>query len=98
MEPEKKRIDPYVTWVANYCKHCFICINICPVDNLFFGDDEMASQQKCIQCLLCMKYCPDFALEVKSKKETSLAKRSSPDQEDSGVALPSGKKGGRLQP
>ena len=68
MEAKRKKIDPLITWAADYCKHCYTCINICPVDNLEFDIDEMVSKGKCIQCMLCEKYCPDFALEVKPKK------------------------------
>lgn len=68
MEAKRKPIDPAITWAPDYCKHCFTCINICPVKNLEFKGDEMHSLGKCIQCQLCMKYCPDFALEVEPKK------------------------------
>lgn len=67
VEKERKDIDPVITWCPDYCKHCFTCINICPVDNLEFKEDEMVSLEKCIQCQLCMQYCPDYALEVKPK-------------------------------
>lgn len=70
-EKERKKIDNAITWCGSYCKHCFICINICPVKNLTFVKDEMVSLGKCIQCQLCMKYCPDIAIEVKSKNETA---------------------------
>ena len=66
--PEKK-IDAVLTWTPDYCKHCFTCVNICPVANLEFREDEMASLGKCIQCELCRKYCPDFAIEVEPKKK-----------------------------
>jgi ferredoxin len=68
-ETERTPLDPFLTWAADYCKHCFTCIQICPVDNLVFAEDAMKSLGKCIQCQLCMKYCPDFALEVKAKKK-----------------------------
>ena len=68
MKRKKSKIDPYIHWTADYCKHCFTCIHVCPVENLRFEMDSMVSEQKCIQCLLCMKYYPDFALEVKAKK------------------------------
>lgn len=67
-EAERKSIDPHITWASRYCKHCFTCVHICPVQNLEFKGDEMHSRGRCIQCQLCMKYCPDFALEVKPKK------------------------------
>jgi ferredoxin len=68
-EKEREKIDPYLTWCGDYCKHCFTCIQICPVQNLKFKKDNMASLGKCIQCLLCMKYCPDYAIEAKPKKK-----------------------------
>jgi Pyruvate/2-oxoacid:ferredoxin oxidoreductase delta subunit len=41
-----------------------------PVSNTRYAkDDEMTSLGKCTQCLLCMKYCPDFAIEVEAKKK-----------------------------
>jgi len=67
MEAKRNPIDPVITWAPDYCKHCYTCINICPVKNLKFKKDEMQSLGKCIQCQLCMKYCPDFALEVVPK-------------------------------
>ncbi len=71
MEAERKRIDPVLTWCPSYCKACSTCIHICPVGNLKLEDDEMVSLNKCIQCLLCMKYCPDFAIEAEPKKKAA---------------------------
>lgn len=68
-EAERRSLDDKLTWAGNYCKHCFLCINICPVKNLRFENDEMVSEEKCIQCELCMKYCPDFTIEVKPKEK-----------------------------
>jgi 2-oxoglutarate ferredoxin oxidoreductase subunit delta len=69
MQAKREPLDAHITWAADYCKHCFICINICPVKNLKFKADDMVSLNKCIQCQLCEKYCPDFALEVEPKKK-----------------------------
>lgn len=69
MAKQGRRIDPLVVWTPGYCKHCSTCITICPVKNLEFRDDEMVSLGKCTQCLLCTKYCPDFAIEVEAKKK-----------------------------
>tara|TARA_Y100000310_G_C20469324_1_gene709185 strand:+ start:67 stop:345 length:279 start_codon:yes stop_codon:yes gene_type:complete len=68
LKKDMKKIDKVLSWCGDYCKHCFICINICPVKNLKFEKDEMVSLNKCIQCQLCMKYCPDFSIEVLPKK------------------------------
>jgi 2-oxoglutarate ferredoxin oxidoreductase subunit delta len=68
MADQPKKIDAHITWAPHFCKHCSTCIHICPVENLEFKGDEMASLGKCIQCGLCQKYCPDFAIEVEPKK------------------------------
>lgn len=81
-EAERKALDDKLTWAGDYCKHCFLCINICPVKNLRFENDEMVSEGKCIQCELCMKYCPDFTIEVKplerKSKKTATAEAAGP--------------------
>ncbi len=73
MEATRKKIDPHITWAGDYCKHCFTCINICPVKNLKFEGDEMVSLGKCIHCQLCEKYCPDYAIEADPKKAVTKA-------------------------
>lgn len=69
MAEQPKKIDASTTWAPDFCKHCFTCVNICPVKNLEFKEDEMISLGKCTQCELCQKYCPDFAIEVEPKKK-----------------------------
>jgi 2-oxoglutarate ferredoxin oxidoreductase subunit delta len=91
MEAKRRKFDPHITWAGNYCKHCYTCINICPVKNLKFDRDEMASLHKCIQCQLCEKYCPDFALEVEPKqasagKARSAVQKSKPSTKEAGKA------------
>lgn len=78
MEAKRRPLDAHITWAADYCKHCFTCINICPVKNLKFKGDDMVSLEKCIQCQLCEKYCPDFALEVEPKKKAASARKKAP--------------------
>jgi 2-oxoglutarate ferredoxin oxidoreductase subunit delta len=68
---KRKKLDAYITWSPDYCKHCYTCIDACAVDNLKFDKDEMVSMNKCIQCRLCEKYCPDFAIEAEPKKKKS---------------------------
>jgi formate hydrogenlyase subunit 6/NADH:ubiquinone oxidoreductase subunit I len=70
MESKRHALEAYLTWMPDYCKHCFTCVNICPTKNLEFNaDDDMISLGKCIQCQLCEKYCPDFAIESLPKKK-----------------------------
>jgi len=78
------KVDAFVTWFPEYCKDCRTCVHICPVDNLSFKGDEMLSAGTCIQCGLCMNYCPDFALEVEPKpkkpktRSAATAKKTTP--------------------
>ncbi len=69
MTERPKKIDAHISWAPFFCKHCLTCIHICPVGDLEFRGDEMASLGKCIQCQLCQNYCPDFAIEVEPKKD-----------------------------
>jgi Pyruvate/2-oxoacid:ferredoxin oxidoreductase delta subunit len=69
MEAERRALDEFLTWSPDYCKQCLTCVNVCPVKNLEFNDgDDMVSLGKCIQCQLCEKYGPDFAIEARPKK------------------------------
>ena len=100
MQAKRRPIDAHITWAADYCKHCFTCINICPVKNLKFEGDEMVSLNKCIQCQLCERYCPDFSLEVEPKqkpqdKKTRSTTESKAPAARSGKAEKAGKKRGR---
>jgi 2-oxoglutarate ferredoxin oxidoreductase subunit delta len=98
MEAKRRRFDPHITWAADYCKHCFTCINICPVKNLKFKDDEMTSLHKCIQCQLCEKYCPDFALEVEPKQAEAKKAGAARAKKGAGKPRPLAKNSGKASP
>lgn len=58
-----------------YCKGCEICVQICPKQVLVLDDRQKASVQaadRCIGCLNCEIYCPDFAIEVDELEEVGL--------------------------
>ncbi len=55
------------------CKGCNICISICPkqvfVKSIKRGDyganiPEAKNQDKCIECRMCERMCPDGAIDV----------------------------------
>ena len=54
---------------ASWCKGaaCSICVDVCPERVFVMGPESFAVParvQSCTGCNLCMKLCPDFAIEV----------------------------------
>lgn len=54
---------------ASWCKGaaCSICVDVCPERVFIMGPESFAvptSAERCTGCNLCMKLCPDFAIEV----------------------------------
>jgi 2-oxoglutarate ferredoxin oxidoreductase subunit delta len=53
-----------VRWNSQFCKRCFICVDICPKQTLALRNDQIIEEENCIRCSLCERYCPDMAIEV----------------------------------
>ena len=66
---------------------CGLCIHVCPKD--VYERDETLTERgvrppkpvhihQCTECMLCMIYCPDFAIVVKveKRKERSVNMKS----------------------
>lgn len=60
-----KNISDKIIWDAEYCKLCDNCVQACPVKTLEIKHKLMIEKGKCIRCMLCEKYCPDFAIKVR---------------------------------
>ena len=61
------------------CKGCSICVEICPYDALFMGDDITIrgyifplENGKCVGCRQCVWACPDFALTVQKLRDVAI--------------------------
>ncbi|MEO0102165.1 MAG: ferredoxin family protein [candidate division WOR-3 bacterium] len=53
-----------------WCKGCFLCLQICPKKVFTRGEGkvpEVKDQDKCSGCLLCELLCPDLAITVEGR-------------------------------
>ena len=60
-----------------WCKGCYICLDVCPVEGIFYIADEVGDKglkevavrniDKCTGCMLCELLCPDLAIVVMVK-------------------------------
>jgi len=64
--------------LAERCKGCSFCIDICPFKVLDQSDKfnskgfyppYVKEKEKCTACMLCELICPDFALYIKRSEE-----------------------------
>ena len=51
------------------CNFCGICEKICPVDNIILVDGKPQWQHECQQCMACIQFCPEEAIQYGSKTE-----------------------------
>ena len=72
LENVKIRID------EKLCKGCYYCIEVCPKSVLAKSNKlgpkgyiivEAANPEECIECELCEKICPDFAISIRTKNK-----------------------------
>ncbi len=55
------------------CNGCGICAKICPADNVAIRNDRPIWRHRCEQCLACLQWCPQEALQF--GKSTTSRKR-----------------------
>lgn len=54
-------------WVTDKCNGCGVCQKICPVENIRLIDKKPAWLHKCEQCLACLHWCPEQAIQFGKK-------------------------------
>lgn len=56
-------------WTSNTCNNCGICKRVCPADNIEFKDNKPIWNHKCEQCLACLQWCPNQAIQYGKKTQ-----------------------------
>ncbi|TKJ19222.1 MAG: 4Fe-4S ferredoxin [Promethearchaeota archaeon Loki_b31] len=49
------------------CTNCGICESVCPVNNIVLTEGLPQWQHKCQQCLACINFCPEKAIQFGTK-------------------------------
>jgi ferredoxin len=54
-------------WVDDKCNSCGICSKVCPAGNIEMMDEKPAWLHRCEQCLACLQWCPQEAIQYGKK-------------------------------
>lgn len=54
-------------WVKDNCTSCGICQKVCGVNNIEIKNGKPTWKNKCEQCMACIQYCPQEAIEYSKK-------------------------------
>ena len=49
------------------CTSCGICKDVCPVNNIELEEGKPQWQHRCQQCLACINFCPEEAIQFDTK-------------------------------
>ncbi len=55
--------------VASSCTGCGTCAKVCPVGNVNMVDGKPVFSDKCQQCMACIQWCPNKAIDYEGKAE-----------------------------
>jgi 2-oxoglutarate ferredoxin oxidoreductase subunit delta len=67
-----------ITFFAQRCKGCGLCVLVCPHDNIRISKElndkghtfaVLVDPEKCTHCALCGRMCPDMAIEIEDHKK-----------------------------
>jgi len=54
-------------WVDDKCNRCGICSKVCPANNIEMIDEKPTWLHRCEQCLACIQWCPQEAIQYGRK-------------------------------
>lgn len=52
--------------ISEDCKHCGICVNVCPVRNIELVDGKPIFRHHCEACMACLQLCPMKAINYRN--------------------------------
>lgn len=56
--------------VSDACIHCGTCEKVCPVQNIRMEEERPVFQHHCENCLACLHWCPQKAIDFAGKTKT----------------------------
>jgi ferredoxin len=59
-------------YATDKCTSCGTCVKVCPVGNIKLLDGRPVWGRNCEQCLACLQWCPEVAVQRKRVSETSI--------------------------
>lgn len=65
-------------WANDKCNSCSICSQVCPAANIHMGTGRPAWLHHCEQCLACLQWCPQEAIQF-AKKTTGKKRYRNPE-------------------
>ena len=80
--------------VRESCTSCGVCQSVCPVDNILLVDGRPVWHHLCQECMACLHWCPERAIEYGDKTE-ARGRYTHPDVELQDMLAQSRTAGGR---
>lgn len=75
--PQVPRMDRHF-WTDEKCNSCGICAQICPAFNITMQEGKPAWSHRCEQCLACLQWCPQEAIQY-GRKTTKYERYHHPE-------------------
>ncbi len=78
-EVKSKKREYLVHIKQSWCKGCYLCLEVCPIEGIFHIQEQVSDQgfrpvtvkneDECTGCKMCELLCPDLAIIVIEKKD-----------------------------